>query len=297
MKLNQKWTLFLLATFVSFFGIVNTLLKGTKANEEVPVNVTFDDINFYKCVVENYNDQFNKEFDYLTTNLTDNELSLLTVLECSGSSKKESDKITSTKGLEKLVSLEKLDLSYNLLTMIDLSKNVNINYLNVSNNKLTEIDLSNNKKLNTYITDGNELSSEDINNEEEFKTDLPSTNIFSIELSEGEINFDTEVTEYSITVSSFDELDVYVKLESSTSSYTVDKNIVDDEKIVVIMVMANDGSSKVYTIIVTEDNLLNQDTDSDEMEEKKNYFVPIFIGIICVLVFINVFRIVRNIKK
>lgn len=33
MKFNEKWTLFLIATFVTFFGIVNTLLKGTVASD------------------------------------------------------------------------------------------------------------------------------------------------------------------------------------------------------------------------------------------------------------------------
>ena len=33
MKFNEKWALFLIATFVTFFGIVNTLLKGTVASD------------------------------------------------------------------------------------------------------------------------------------------------------------------------------------------------------------------------------------------------------------------------
>lgn len=35
MKINEKWTLFLIATFVTFFGIVDTLLKKTAASEVV----------------------------------------------------------------------------------------------------------------------------------------------------------------------------------------------------------------------------------------------------------------------
>lgn len=34
MKINEKWTLFLIATFVTFFGVADTLLKGTKANDD-----------------------------------------------------------------------------------------------------------------------------------------------------------------------------------------------------------------------------------------------------------------------
>ena len=38
MKFNKKWSLFLLATFVSFFGIINVFLKGTEsANVDLDV--------------------------------------------------------------------------------------------------------------------------------------------------------------------------------------------------------------------------------------------------------------------
>lgn len=33
-KINEKWSLFLIATFTVFFGITNNLLKGTEAKEE-----------------------------------------------------------------------------------------------------------------------------------------------------------------------------------------------------------------------------------------------------------------------
>ena len=257
MKINQKWMLFLIASFVTCFGIINTLVKGTTANENKPINESFEDINFYECIVNSYNKQFNKNIDYMTYSLSDNELASLTVLECSGIEKQDIDKIVNTKGLEKLVSLERLDLSYNMLKEIDVSKNVNISYLNVSYNELTNIDLTNNSKLKTYILDSNINGNDNIENNtseegKDFVTDLPSTNIIDLKFSEGEIIFDSEITEYSITVNNFDDLKVYIQLESSTSTYMIKKSVLGEEKNISIVVNASDNTSKTYTISVIE---------------------------------------------
>ena len=99
-NIEKKWTLFLIATFVTFFGVVNVLLKGTKANE-VPVNTNFDDINFYKVVVDTYNEEYGTDYDY-TYNLSDDELKSIFELVVVENSDDESDMITSLKGIEKL---------------------------------------------------------------------------------------------------------------------------------------------------------------------------------------------------
>lgn len=145
------------------------------------------------------------------------------------------------------------------------------------------------------------ISQNDDNNEEvpnddvdqpDVEIDPNSTNLANITLSEGTIEFDPEITEYNITVSDFENLQVSVETESDTSSYIIDKNDVEGNKSISIMVVALDETSKIYTIYVTEDDTANEDDGS-----QKNNYVPIFIGIICVLVFINIFRIVRNKKK
>ena len=45
MKINEKWTLFLIASFTTFFGITNNLLKTTEAKEIEKTNefVLIDD--------------------------------------------------------------------------------------------------------------------------------------------------------------------------------------------------------------------------------------------------------------
>lgn len=48
MKLNEKWTLFLIATFVTCFGVVDTLLKKTMASDVIinnHSNVTIQNSN------------------------------------------------------------------------------------------------------------------------------------------------------------------------------------------------------------------------------------------------------------
>jgi len=123
MKINEKWMLFLIATFTTFFGVVDTLLKGTSASE-LSINEAFSDINFYKCVVDAYNNLNDTDYDYKTTILSDEELSLITGVECSGYDKEEYKKVTNVKGIEKLVSLNKIDLSDNNLSEVDLSENI-----------------------------------------------------------------------------------------------------------------------------------------------------------------------------
>ena len=118
-------------------------------------------------------------------------------------------------------------------------------------------------------------------------------NISSVELSEGSIEFDPNITEYEIKIGDFNKLEIMVTLESPSASYILDENIVGDKKSVVITVNAEDGSSKTYTIYVEEENSSVANTE----DKKENNYTIIFIVIICILVLINIYRIVRNKKK
>lgn len=148
MKLNKKGGLILFNVLVLVVAIVVTvsLPKGTMANNETPANSAFDDINFYKCVVDAYNEKNETSLDY-TTSLNDEQLQNITEITCSNEGKSDEDKISSVSGIEKLTSLTLIDLSYNLLTSIDVSKIIDLKSLDVSNNKLTSIDLSANESL------------------------------------------------------------------------------------------------------------------------------------------------------
>lgn len=129
MKINEKWTLFLIATFVTFFGIADTLLKGSSALDEMPVNEAFDDIGFYKCVVDSYNLQNGTDYDY-DYNLNDVELNEITSISCLGT---ENDKINSFKGIDKLLNLTSLSLDNVYISKIDLSNNSKLDSLSFNN--------------------------------------------------------------------------------------------------------------------------------------------------------------------
>lgn len=121
--------------------------------------------------------------------------------------------------------------------------------------------------------------------------DTDNCNLVDIELSEGEIDFDPDVTEYNIVVSDFDVLEVQPVLGGSAASYTVDKNIIGEEKTVVIVVTAENGESKTYTIYV------NEVGNTSNGNDKKHDYTFVFVGIICILILINIYRIVKNKKK
>jgi len=160
------------------------------------------------------------------------------------------------------------------------------------NTKESVSDKTINFTITQNVVDNDEKVQDNEIEDSDVVVDVYSTNLVNITLSEGVIDFDPEVTEYSITVSDFESLQVSVEPESDSSSFLIDKDDSNGEKSISIMVVALDESSKTYTIYVTEEDVTSGD---DELE--KNNFVPIFIGIICVLVLINIFRIVKKLKK
>lgn len=168
-KVYDKWFLLIFSTLVVCVGIVDELLKGTSALDEdveVSSNNFFDDMNFYKCVVDAYNKENNTEYDY-SYNLADDELKLVTKVDCSSNELFNENKIKSVRGLEKLLSLVHLDISGNRITKLDLSSNKELMYINLSNNELTELDVSNNLKLTDLNVGNNNLTSLDLSTNNE----------------------------------------------------------------------------------------------------------------------------------
>ena len=125
-------------------------------------------------------------------------------------------------------------------------------------------------------------------------TEEDNCNLSNIMLSEGTIEFDTNVTEYSVYVTDMDNFSITPILENSKASYLIDENVSEEGKNIVVTVTAPSGNTKIYTIYVNDD--LN-DSDESEDDKKNNDFTIIFIVIICVLVIINVYRIIKNLKK
>lgn len=80
MKLFKRIGLFLLIGIVIFY-ISFSLFKGTRSLSDIPANETFDDINFYKCVIDAYNEDNNTNVSY-DTNLSDEQLNKIENLMC-----------------------------------------------------------------------------------------------------------------------------------------------------------------------------------------------------------------------
>lgn len=128
-------------------------------------------------------------------------------------------------------------------------------------------------------------------NSNDGENDIKNSNadLSDIILSDGNIVFDSSITEYYIDVTDFDSLTIEPVSVSSDVVINIDKG---DGK-VVINVEAEDGTEKIYTIFVNEN--LNHDTLTED--DSNNKYIPIFIGIIVILVLINIFRIINNKKN
>lgn len=103
-------------------AIVFSLLFGITEVLAAPANSSFDDQNFYNCVIDSYNKEKGTT-NATTYNLSDTELGSLTKLDCYTSGKAENLKIVSTTGLEKMTGLTTLNLGENNISSIDVSKN------------------------------------------------------------------------------------------------------------------------------------------------------------------------------
>lgn len=147
-----------------------------------------------------------------------------------------------------------------------------------------------NDKSLSFTIDNDDI--DEVNDSEQDSDDLvvsSNCDLSDIKLSEGTIDFDSSITEYSLKVTSFDNLVIEPELADNDSSFVIEKN----DNNVVITVTAKDGTRKQYTILVSE-------VSSSELKKDNignNMYIPIFIVIICVLILINLIRIIKNRKK
>ncbi|MDO5474911.1 MAG: leucine-rich repeat domain-containing protein, partial [Candidatus Saccharibacteria bacterium] len=161
-----------------FIALVATPLFGLfSQNTYAIMPSTFNDENFYNCVVENFTSQYPDEA-IAESGLTNEQLGKMSSLDCT------SRYITNTTGLELMTSLTELTLSSNRLTSIDLSKNVNLTFLNLHGNRLTSIDLSKNVNLDGLFLSSNQLTSIDVSkNVNLTRLALNSNQLTSIDIS------------------------------------------------------------------------------------------------------------------
>lgn len=136
--------LMLILTLTSILGFSNKKVNTVYLKDYQIPNISFNDENFYQCVIDNYNEEHNVLLSY-DENLTDEQLSEIDSLWCNDK------KIKSVLGIEKMSNLENIDLEDNELTAIDLSNNKKLRNLYLSDNKLSSVDLRNNKSLEKFF--------------------------------------------------------------------------------------------------------------------------------------------------
>ncbi len=178
--------------------------------EEIP-NQAFDDYNFYKCVIDNYNTKNTKQEAY-THNLTDDELNTITNLTCNGKEKSEEEKIVSVKGIEKLTNLNIIDLSYNNISKIDVTSFSELTDLSLYNNKLTAIDVTNNSKLKTLSLYNNAIENIDVTK----NTELTYLSLSSNKISNIDITKNTNLNYLSLAGNNLSYLDLSQNSELTT---------------------------------------------------------------------------------
>lgn len=160
--------------------------------------------------------------------------------------------------------------------------------------RFTIIENKPNNNSDNQIKEDNDSNNNDNTNQDNNLDEVmdSNANLSNIILSEGVIEFDPNVTEYSIEVNDFSKLQVTPELESDRAQSVIDRNITDSGNSILITVTAENGDTKVYTIYVSE-----KVKEVDESNSNNNVYVPIFIGIICVLVIINIIRIIKSKKR
>lgn len=144
------------------------------------------------------------------------------------------------------------------------NNNNNSNGNNNSNNNNSENDSSNDKNDNQVVLKDSNCDLSDII------------------LSDGKIDFESSIVEYNVEVSDIEKLEVTPILSSDKAEFVIDR---EDNKIV-IKVTAEDDTVKNYTIYLEEVEIVEK--------KEKNKYIPIFIGITCLLVLINIIRVSRK---
>lgn len=182
MKKYSIYVLFVLILFLSNNNNINYHVD--KKNYSESLNNTFEDDNFYKCIIDSYNNVNNLNITYDTI-LSDEELSQIITLNCNGKDKNEDEKIKSIRGINKLINLSSLNLNYNYIKDLDISGNANLTKIFIEGNEITKLDTSLNNKVKTIYAINNNISDINISNNNNLNyLALSNNNISSIDLSD-----------------------------------------------------------------------------------------------------------------
>lgn len=170
---------------------VTTISIKNKTKMTATTDSGFADDNFYACVLESFGAESG-------TVLTDEQLSTITNINCY-----EKD-INDTKGLEKLTSLQVLNLRNNNISSIDVSKNTSLQVLNLNSNNLTNIDISLLSDLQWLLLTDNNITNIDL---------TKNTKIQELELNKNKITKlnlenNTELSRINISSNNLSNLDL-----------------------------------------------------------------------------------------
>lgn len=188
-----------------FLFLIGSLSLFPNVVSAAALHPDFTDDNLYMCVVDSYNQENSSMLSY-STQLTDQQLSTITALQCNHIDSADEDKVIATKGIEKLINLEEICLIDNKVASIDLSHNsklrfvrmdgnmlTNVNfgninnvvYLTLSNNRLKEIDSSNFSSLAYLNLNNNNLKEIDVRQNPKLQLlHIENNNITHLDISE-----------------------------------------------------------------------------------------------------------------
>ena len=133
--------------------VVEVYINGIPASEYGDNSIVIDETNFPDANFRNYLLQQSYGSDGKITEEEIAEINRINVWRCN---------ITSLKGIEYFVALQRLFCGNNQLTTLDVSNNTALVVLNCSNNLLTTLDLSNNNALTNLDCNDNQLTTLDI---------------------------------------------------------------------------------------------------------------------------------------
>lgn len=156
--------------------------KGFKRGIDVTVdnpsgNSSFKDGSLYQCVLNAYSRETSTPVEDIKS-LSDSDLKKIKEMQCMHYH------IIDTTGIEKLTSLEKLDLTDNKIESINVSKNPKLVSLDLDGNNIQKINLSKNKNLTKLSIYLNQLTAIDLSNNTKLKElELSDNKITSLDLS------------------------------------------------------------------------------------------------------------------
>ena len=168
-----------------------------------PANKYFDDDNFYKCVVDAYNNENNPSIPY-TQSLSDSQLGSIKEVVCIGEKASDNNNVKSAKGIEKLTALTSLLAHSNQLTTLDVSKNTALTRLWANDNQLTTLDVSNNTALTSLHIRDNQLTTLDVSK----NTALTDLWLYNNQLTTLDVSNNTALTELWVYANQLTTLDI-----------------------------------------------------------------------------------------